>query len=76
MIYDNLILDDNMVDPTELSMPTVFDLAKENLQSKIQNLTRRLKSSDNGKLLRCVAYHPAYEGGEAQAKRRLDIKCK
>lgn len=56
-------------------MPTVIDLAKENLQSKLQNLTRDLQPSDNGKFLKCVAFHPAYPGGYAETKRELDVKC-
>lgn len=57
-------------------MPTVIDLAKENLQSKVQNLTRVLQASDNGKHLRCVAFHPAYPEGRAETSRQLDVKCK
>ncbi|XP_060534314.1 fasciclin-3 isoform X2 [Cylas formicarius] len=67
-------LDNEPIDNSELSMPTVIDLAKENLQSKIQNLTRRLRASDNGKYLRCVAYHDGYPGGISETKRQLDIK--
>ncbi|XP_019769623.1 fasciclin-3 isoform X3 [Dendroctonus ponderosae] len=67
-------LGDELIDVGELSMPTVVDLAKENLQSKVQNLTRRLRASDNAKFLKCVGYHPAYAGGQAETKRRLDIK--
>ncbi|KAL1502118.1 hypothetical protein ABEB36_007310 [Hypothenemus hampei] len=67
-------LDEDPIDINELGMPTVVDLAKENLQSKIQNLTRRLRATDNGKFLRCVGYHPAYPEGQAETKRRLDIK--
>lgn len=55
-------------------MPTVIDLAKENLQSKIQNISRQLQASDNGKHLRCVASHPAYPSGTRQTQRLLDIK--
>ncbi|XP_066144727.1 fasciclin-3 isoform X3 [Euwallacea fornicatus] len=67
-------LGDDPIDLSELTMPTVLDLAKENLQSKVQNLTRRLQASDSGKYLRCVAYHPAYPDGQAETKRALDIK--
>ncbi|XP_050312125.1 fasciclin-3 isoform X2 [Anthonomus grandis grandis] len=66
------MLDDEPIPTNERSV--IQELAKENLQSKIQNLTRRLMASDNGKFLKCVAYHPAYPGGKAEAKRRLDIK--
>lgn len=60
---------------SELSMPTIVDLAKENLQSKVQNLSRILQASDNGKFLRCVAFHPAYPDGRAETSRQLDVKC-
>ncbi|RZB40578.1 fasciclin-3 [Asbolus verrucosus] len=69
-------LDDEPLYRDGLSMPTVIDLAKENLQSKLQNLTRTLQASDNAKHLRCVAYHPAYQDGRAETMRQLDVKCK
>lgn len=68
--------DDEPISESGLKMPTVIDLAKENLQSKLQNLTKVLQPSDNGKNLRCVAFHPAYPGGYAETKRQLDVKCK
>ncbi|XP_030746572.1 centrosomal protein of 290 kDa [Sitophilus oryzae] len=58
----------------ELPMPAILELAKEHLLTKVQNLTRKLRASDNGKFLRCVAYHPAYPGQVGESKRRLDIK--
>lgn len=57
-------------------MPTEMTIAKDNLHSRIQNLTRSLRASDNGRSLRCVAEHPAYPGGRAETSRQLDIKCK
>ncbi|XP_030747489.1 fasciclin-3 isoform X2 [Sitophilus oryzae] len=65
-------LDDEPID--ELPMPAILELAKEHLLTKVQNLTRKLRASDNGKFLRCVAYHPAYPGQVGESKRRLDIK--
>ncbi|XP_044762896.1 fasciclin-3 isoform X2 [Coccinella septempunctata] len=56
-----------------LSMPTIVEIAKENLQSKSQNLTRQLRASDNGKRLRCVAHHPAYPNGQHETSRQLDV---
>ncbi|KAL3271904.1 hypothetical protein HHI36_022374, partial [Cryptolaemus montrouzieri] len=56
-----------------LSMPTVVEIAKENLQSKSQNMTRQLRASDNGKRLRCVAYHPAYSNGAQETGKQLDV---
>ncbi|XP_044261126.1 fasciclin-3 isoform X1 [Tribolium madens] len=67
-------LDNEPLYSNDLSMPTVIDLAKENLQSKVQNLTRVLQASDNGKHLRCVAFHPAYPDGRAETARQLDVK--
>lgn len=61
---------------SEVSMPTIMELAKENLQTKVQNMTRVLQASDNGKSLRCVAFHPAYPEGRAETSRQLDVKCK
>lgn len=72
----SFILDNEALSETGLKMPTVIDLAKENLQSKLQNLTRVLQPSDNGRYLKCVAYHPAYPSGSAETKRQLDVKCK
>lgn len=54
----------------------MIDLAKENLHSKLQNLTKALQPYDNGRFLKCVAFHPAYPGGAAETKRQLDVKCK
>ncbi|KAF7285879.1 hypothetical protein GWI33_009359 [Rhynchophorus ferrugineus] len=65
-------LDDELIDDTR--MPAVYELAKEHLLSKVQNLTRKLRASDSGKYLRCVAYHPAYPGQMGETKRRLDVK--
>lgn len=70
------VLDDEPISESGLKMPTVIDLAKENLQSKLQNLTKLLQPSDNGRYLKCVAFHPAYPGGHAETKRELDVKCK
>ncbi|CAG9815099.1 unnamed protein product, partial [Phaedon cochleariae] len=67
-------LDDEQISDAGLKRPTVIDLAKENLQSKIQNLTRVLQPSDNGKYLKCVAIHPAYPNHYAETKRQLDVK--
>ncbi|XP_049825133.1 fasciclin-3 isoform X2 [Aethina tumida] len=67
-------LDDNQIPGNELSMPTVYDMAKENLQTQLQNLTRILRASDNGKMLRCVAHHPAYPDGTSEAMRQLDVR--
>ncbi|CAH0548623.1 unnamed protein product [Brassicogethes aeneus] len=67
-------LDGEPLPGDELSMPTIIDLAKENLHSQVQNLTRRLQASDNGKSLRCVAYHPAYPNGRSETSRQLDVK--
>ncbi|CAH1260243.1 unnamed protein product [Diabrotica balteata] len=67
-------LDNELIDDMGLKMPTVIDLAKENLQSKVQNLSRVLQPSDNGRYLKCVAFHPAYPGGSAETKRQLDVK--
>ncbi|KAJ8965791.1 hypothetical protein NQ314_003907 [Rhamnusium bicolor] len=69
-----VVANDDLVNDNGLKMPTVIDLAKENLQSKLQNMTRTLQATDNGKYLRCVAYHPAYPRGYAETKRQLDIK--
>ncbi|XP_045465832.1 fasciclin-3 isoform X2 [Harmonia axyridis] len=57
----------------DLSMPTIVEIAKENFQSKSQNLTRQLRASDNGKRLRCVAQHPAYPNGQQETSRQLDV---
>ncbi|XP_063927033.1 fasciclin-3 isoform X2 [Zophobas morio] len=59
---------------SEVSMPTIMELAKENLQTKVQNMTRVLQATDNGKSLRCVAFHPAYPEGRAETSRQLDVK--
>lgn len=58
-----------------LGMPTVVDLVKEDLQTKIQNVTRTLLPSDNGRTLKCVASHPALLGENSVAARQLDVKC-
>lgn len=68
-------LDDELLTGEGLSMPTIVDLAKEDLHSKLQNLTRVLQPSDNGKLLKCVATHPALPENNVAA-RQLDVKCK
>lgn len=57
-------------------MSTVLDIANEDLHTTIQNLTRTLLPSDNGRLLRCVASHPALLGQDSQSVRQLDVKCK
>ncbi|KAK9886346.1 hypothetical protein WA026_015863 [Henosepilachna vigintioctopunctata] len=57
----------------DLSMPKIVEMAKENLQSKYQNLTRQLRASDNGKRLRCVAQHPAYPNGQQETSRQLNV---
>ncbi|CAH1140428.1 unnamed protein product, partial [Phyllotreta striolata] len=67
-------IDDEQINEAGLKMATVIEIAKEHLQSKVQNLSRILQPSDNGKFLRCVAYHPAYPGGYAETKRQLDVK--
>ncbi|KAJ8921152.1 hypothetical protein NQ315_013624, partial [Exocentrus adspersus] len=67
-------LGEEPIPDNELTMPTDMTLAKDNLHSRIQNLTRTLRASDNGKFLRCVAEHPAYPGGKAETRRQLDIK--
>ncbi|CAH2003547.1 unnamed protein product [Acanthoscelides obtectus] len=67
-------LDDDPINQNMLKMPTVVDLAKENLQSKIQNLTLVLHPIHNGKFLKCVAFHPAYPGGHSETKRMLDVR--
>ncbi|XP_056633985.1 fasciclin-3 isoform X2 [Diorhabda sublineata] len=67
-------LDDEPIDNMALRMPTVIDLAKENLQSTVQNFSRVLQPIDNGRFLRCVAFHPAYPGGHSETKRQLDVK--
>ncbi|XP_065167922.1 fasciclin-3-like isoform X2 [Atheta coriaria] len=66
-------LDDELLTGEGLSMPTIVDLAKEDLHSKLQNLTRVLQPSDNGKLLKCVATHPALPENNVAA-RQLDVK--
>ncbi|XP_017785393.1 PREDICTED: fasciclin-3 isoform X2 [Nicrophorus vespilloides] len=66
-------LDDEPIVGDGLSMPTIIDFAKEDLHSKVQNLTRTLQPSDNGKLLKCVASHPALPE-ESIASRQLDVK--
>lgn len=55
--------------------PTVQDFDKEDLHSIIQNLTRVLQPSDNGKILRCVSTHPAITGNNI-ASRQLNVTCK
>lgn len=67
-------LDEEPIDNVALKMPTVIDLAKENLQSTVQNFSRVLQPIDNGRFLRCVAFHPAYPGGHSETKRQLDVK--
>lgn len=59
-----------------LGVPTVLDVATDDLQTNIQNLTRILSASDNGRSLRCVANHPALLGQITEAVRQLDVKCK
>ncbi|KAK9720863.1 CD80-like C2-set immunoglobulin domain [Popillia japonica] len=44
-----------------ISMPTILDFPQEDLYTKVQNLTRQLQFSDNGRHLKCVATHPALE---------------
>lgn len=56
-------------------MPTVLDYAKEDLHTKIQNLTRQLQASDNGRHLKCVATHPALDNPTV-AMRQLEVLCK
>ncbi|KAG5875940.1 Fasciclin-3, partial [Gonioctena quinquepunctata] len=67
-------LDDDMINDRSLEMATVVDFAKEDVHSKLQNLTRVLQPSDNGKYLRCVATHPAYPVGSAETKMQLNVK--
>ncbi|XP_074039691.1 fasciclin 3 isoform X2 [Leptinotarsa decemlineata] len=67
-------LDDEPINESILKMPTVVEMAKENLQSKLQNLTKVLQPTDNGRSLKCVAFHPAYPGGRQETKRQLDVK--
>ncbi|CAH1114069.1 unnamed protein product, partial [Psylliodes chrysocephalus] len=67
-------LDDERINDSALEMATVIEIAKENLQSKVQNLSRVLQPTDNGRYLKCVAIHPAYPGGQAETKRQLDVK--
>lgn len=57
-------------------MVTIVDNAKEDLYSIVQNFTRKLRGSDNGKQLRCVAVHPALSSHNNEVSRQLDIKCK
>jgi hypothetical protein len=67
-------LNDEPIYRDQLSMASIIDIYKENLHSILQNLTRVLQASDNGKHLRCVAYHPAYPNGMAETQRQLDVK--
>ena len=65
--------DDTITDG--LSMATIIDMAKDDVQSKVQNLTRTLQASDNGKHLTCVATHPAIPAGFLLTRRQLNVKC-
>ncbi|KAJ8968414.1 hypothetical protein NQ317_002251, partial [Molorchus minor] len=66
-------LDDDPISDISLSMPTIKGFAKEDLLTKIQNFSKTLRASDNGRYLRCVAYHPAYPTGSEETKVLLDI---
>ncbi|GJQ75304.1 putative coreceptor-mediated virion attachment to host cell [Trypoxylus dichotomus] len=55
-----------------LSMPTVLDFTNDDLHTKIQNLTRQLMWSDNGRYLKCAATHPALETPSV-TMRQLDV---
>lgn len=67
-------LDDEPLYGDSLTMPTVLDLDKEDLHTIMQNLTRMLQPSDNGKILRCVSMHPAITGNNI-ASRQLNVTC-
>ncbi|KRT85239.1 Immunoglobulin, partial [Oryctes borbonicus] len=56
----------------DLSMPTVLDFNNGDLHTKMQNLTRQLMFSDNGRYLKCVATHPALETPSV-TMRQLDV---
>lgn len=58
-----------------LGRPETYTMAKENVETKVQNYTRTLRAADNGKFLRCVAYHPAYPNGYKETSRQLHIEC-
>lgn len=49
---------------------------KDNLLTRTQNLTRTLRASDHGKVLRCVGSHPAYPEGYRTAEALLIVQCK
>lgn len=71
----NLLTDDEPILNDGLKMPTVIESVKEQLQSKLQNLTKTLTPADNGKFLKCRATHPAYPNGYAETKSQLNVKC-
>lgn len=56
-------------------MPTILDFPQEDLYTKVQNLTRQLQFSDNGRHLKCVATHPALEKSSVTMS-QLDVLCK
>ncbi|XP_025830987.1 fasciclin-3 isoform X2 [Agrilus planipennis] len=65
---------DDMPILEDLTIPTITDMAKEELYSIEQNLTRTLVPSDNGRSLRCLAEHPAFQGVNNLASRQLNVK--
>lgn len=48
---------------------------KDNLYTRTQNLTRALRASDHGKVLKCVGTHPAYPQGQSPAEALLIVQC-
>nr|XP_022905960.1 fasciclin-3 isoform X1 [Onthophagus taurus] len=57
-----------------LSMPSVFDYVKEDLHTKVQNISRQLHASDHGKHLKCVATHPAMQQNTASTMKLLNVQ--